>query len=356
MAGCSLLPAFPTILDTNKTTQTTTEQTTPVVTLSTPPPLPTTNASSSIPKTTDSGGSTERHFAWTYEEREWTWDLDIPTALYEYFKQLPRAQTSNYSVYVTHPEDDVYIDNLATKIREGASQAGLGEYQTVELAAAFVQSLPYATDDFSTGQDEYPRFPIETLVDNGGDCEDTSILMASILHSLGYGVILLVFNPPDDIGHVAVGVAGGEGTYGTYWEYQGRKYYYLETTGEGWLLGKIPEKYTNASAHIYDMVPVPILTHDWHSTSVWSNLTLNVVVRNQGSAAATGVYIYAGFDAGDNQSWNPERSDLFDLEAGQETTITLNLHIPSDKHTRIIVQIVDDGYAVDDSYSGWFDS
>jgi queuine/archaeosine tRNA-ribosyltransferase len=83
---------------------------------------------------------------------------------------------------------------------------------------------------------------------------------------------------------------------------------------------------------------------------------VSVIVRNQGSAAASGVYVYAGFDAGDNLLWNPEKSMQFDLEVGQEVTVTLNLTVPSGKHTRLIVQIVDDGVSVDDSCSEWFDS
>jgi hypothetical protein len=358
LAGCSLLPKFPTVITSNATTQPTPEPTSPAVISSTPSlsPSPTTNAPIAVPKATDSTDVTEKHFTWEYADREWTWDLGIPIALYDYFRQLPRTPTSNYSVYVTHSLDDVYIDKLTAKIREVAVQAGFSEYETVELAASFVQSLPY-TYDISTGLDEYPRYPIETLVDGGGDCEDTSILMASILRSLGYGVILLIFEPTADIsGHVAVGVAGGEGVYGTYWEYKGRKYYYLETTGDGWLLGETPEQYTSAVANIYDMIPVPILTHDWNSTGVGSNLNVSVVVRNQGSATATGIYVYAGFDAGDSQVWNPQQSQLFDLEVGQEATITLSLVVPSGKHTRLIVQIVDDGIAVDDSQSEWFDS
>ena len=357
ITSCSLIPEFPIIMTPSTTVQPGPEPS-PNVTSNTPLPSPSppTNDPIAIPKATDSADVTDKHFTWEYANKEWTWDLGIPTALYDYFRQLPRSQTSNYSVYVTHPDDDVYIDKLTAKIREVAVQAGFSEYQTVELAASFVQSLPY-TEDISTGQDEYPRYPIETLVDDGGDCEDTSILMASMLRSLGYGVILLIFEPRADIsGHVAVGVAGGEGIYGTYWEYKERKYYYLETTGDGWLLGEIPDSYKAAVAHIYDMVPVPILTHEWTSTGVGSNLDVKVVVRNHGSATATDVYVYTGFDAGDNQVWNPQQSHLFDLEVGQEATISLNLVVPSGKHTRLIVQIVYGGVAVDDSQSEWFDS
>ena len=64
---------------------------------------------------------------------------------------------------------------------------------------SFAQNLPYTADDVTTGFDEYPRFPYETLYDNGGDCEDTSILVSAMLRELRYGVALLHFP-----GHMAV--------------------------------------------------------------------------------------------------------------------------------------------------------
>lgn len=292
-----------------------------------------------------------RDYAWDYGGRRWTWQLQLPQALYDYYKGLPRPPTSNYSVYVTHPLDDAYLGQLVTKIQEAARQESYSEFETVGFAASFVQSLPYVSDNVSTAYDEYPRYPIETLVDNGGDCEDTSILMASLIKEMGYGVVLLRLP-----GHVAVGVAGGEGVYGTYWEYEGRKYYYLETTGTGWGIGEIPEEYRTQSASVYEMKPVPILTHTWTSTGRAGFVDLQVMVSNLGSAAAQGVYVFAGFDAGDNQMWNPEQSPLFQVGVDEKVTVTMSLRVPYGEHTRVVVQIVYNGYAVDESHSMWFDT
>jgi len=53
-------------------------------------------------------------------------------------------------------------------------------YQTtIENALAFVQkSVSYQLDPAGS---EYPRYPVETLVDGVGDCEDSAILYASIV-------------------------------------------------------------------------------------------------------------------------------------------------------------------------------
>jgi predicted nucleic acid-binding Zn ribbon protein len=299
-----------------------------------------------------------RTYQWTYGGKQWTWELQLPQALYDYYRGLPRYPTakSDYSVYVSHPLDNQYINMLVSKIRQVAQQEGFSQYQTVSFTAAFVQSLPYTSDLVTTGYDEYPRYPIETLVDNGGDCEDTAILMASLLSAMDYGVVLLVFLGPGVPAHCAVGVLGGEGIYGTYWEHNGGKYYYLETTNTGWEIGQVPQEYRNAQAYVYDILPVPILTHSWTSKSSGTSINLEVTVSNLGSAVAQGVYVYAGFDAGNNQCWNAQKSPSFQIGVDEKVTASISLRVPSGKHTRLIVQVVYGGYAVDQSYSEWFDT
>jgi hypothetical protein len=292
-----------------------------------------------------------RSYKWSYAGKEWTWGLQVPQALYDYFRELPRSPTPNYSIYVTHPLNNPYLNNLAVSLKDAGSKQGYSDLQIIEFAASFVQSLPYVTDNVSTGYDEYPRYPVETLVDNGGDCEDTSILMASVINGLGYGVVLLRLPQ-----HMAVGVLGGEGVTGTSWEYQGGEYFYLETTGDNWRIGEIPDEYKNASAKIYPMKPVPILTHTWTSTWKDGYVELLIEVSNLGSAVADGVYVFAGFDAGDNKVWNSEQSPLFQVGIDGKVTVTMSLKVPYDKHTRVLVQVVYNGYSVDDSYSEWFDT
>jgi len=82
-----------------------------------------------------------------------------------------------------------------------------------------------------------------------------------------------------------------------------------------------------------------------------------VQVTNLGTAAALDIYILAGYDAGNGQIWNAEQREPFDLAAGYQIDITLNLRFPpSDIHTRVVVQVVMGGYSVSTSYSQWFDT
>lgn len=292
-----------------------------------------------------------RRYTWDYDGRQWSIELQIAEGLYSFYKEIPRPPTTNYSVYVTHPLDDAEIGSLADEFRDAARQRRFSAAEQVALAAAFVQSLPYTEDTVTTTYDEYPRYPVETLIDNGGDCEDTSILLAAILDSLGYDVVLIIF--PDQ--HAAVGVAV-DGVAGTYYEQAGTKYFYLETTDTGWGIGQVPDDVQGLTAHIFNMEPVPILTHEWDGTVTGEVVELEVMVSNLGSGVASGIYILAGFDAGSGQLWNAGESEPFTLGLDESVSVEMNLRAPRGERTRIVVQVVYNGSAVDESYSEWFDT
>ncbi len=190
-------------------------------------------------------------FEWSYDGSDWTWSLDIPRSLYEVYRSVPvstrlRYQSSGYG-FLTTTNDD-YLQMVAEKLQEASSKKGYESYDEVSFVLAFIQSLPYTSDSVTSGHDEYPRFPLETLVDNGGDCEDTAILFATLTLIMGYGTVYI--NPPE---HYAVGILGEEGLPGYYFTYKDKRYYYCETTGDGWAIGDIPSEYQDAKATIYEI-------------------------------------------------------------------------------------------------------
>jgi len=316
----------------------------PAATAVPPPVVQVPESPASVP----AGDSITRSYRWQFNG-EWNWEIVIPRALYEDYRRLPRPRTRNYSIYATHPLDDVYIGGLVDSIREAALEAGYSDDQTVEFAAAFVQSLPYTVDSVTTSFDEYPRYPIETLVDNGGDCEDTSILLAAIVDKLGYGVALIM--PP---AHVAVGIAGEESMPGRYWEYDGTKYFYLETTGQGFQIGEVPSVYSKATAHVYPIRPVAILMHDWVAKWSGNQLAVKITVQNGGTAITNRASVLAGFES-DGLIYNQEDSGLFSVAAGTDTIVNLKVNVPRDRHMRLLVQILNHGEVVDQSYGDWID-
>ena len=188
-----------------------------------------------------------RSFSWNYGGNTWAWNLSIPVALYDAYAQVPdsvRTQVplSGFGYFTT--TEDSYLQSLALKMNETANQQGYSAVQTVNFALAFVQSIPYQTDLNSTGYQNYPRFPVEFLIDNVGDCKSHSVLFASLTLLLGYDAVFI--NPPD---HLAVGVLG-DNLGGTYWTYNDQNYYYCETTGEGFTVGQLPDQFSGVGAYV----------------------------------------------------------------------------------------------------------
>ncbi len=50
--------------------------------------------------------------------------------------------------------------------------------------------------------------------------------------------------------HMAVGVKGEESIQGSYYEVDGIRYYYVETTSTGWGIGDVPDQMKGQSARI----------------------------------------------------------------------------------------------------------
>ena len=198
-------------------------------------------------------GYYNKSFAWDYNGKHWTWNLTIPQDLYNAYKAVPVSTRTadgpgGYGFCTT--TKDFYIQSLAKELNDTTNRLGYTSFDKVSFVLAFVQSLPYTSDSVTTGRDEYPRFPIETLVDDGGDCEDTSILFATLTLVMGYGTLYI--NPPN---HYAVGILGNnlKGTYWTYPDGSNKTYYYCETTGDGFKIGQLPDAFQGQSAYIYSI-------------------------------------------------------------------------------------------------------
>lgn len=189
-----------------------------------------------------------REYKWVFKNTEWRWRIIYPNILYEYYQNQPRRISMNYAIYVTDPYDNEIISKIVNSTKDIAKQNGFNEWDTVHFIASFVQSLPYTYDNITTPFDEYPRYAIETLVDNGGDCEDTSILVATLLKEFGYKV-KLIYLP----GHMAVGIKCDESVGAHYKDSYGNNYCYLETTSEGFEIGDIPDEYLYTEAIIVDI-------------------------------------------------------------------------------------------------------
>jgi hypothetical protein len=223
-----------------------------------------------------------RDFAWQYQGRTFTWHIEAPSDLLDWDRDVNQLTEKYYSgqyaqgtllesepeqitklvqadsaqeggdltPWVDEGDNSQWSGYLANRLARCASSNGFDYFHTAEFIQSFVGgAIPYQLTDV-------PELPGQTMIDNG-DCKDKSVLLAAILKSLFYKVVLLEFAPGsgETAGHMAVGVAIGDsqtpqGTALSYFRSGGLKYYFAETTAPGWTLGAASEK---EPAQVYDV-------------------------------------------------------------------------------------------------------
>lgn len=166
------------------------------------------------------------------------------------YRQIPRTHTIEfYKNYIYDEYNSVLVKTIADYFRALQAQYGYSERQIIDEMIHFVQcNIQYQRDIEGVGVADFEKYPIETLYEGRGDCEDTAILLASLLRQLGYASSLIFYDT-----HAAVGLACAEGTPGVYYNYNGRRYYYIETTAMGWVLGLMPDSYRTKNAQILEL-------------------------------------------------------------------------------------------------------
>ena len=182
----------------------------------------------------------DKTFIWQYQYKSFEYNVQLSSDTYYDFKGKDHSIVTynDFARFVT-PEQQ-YIVDIANDLEIKAATNGYNDVETVNFVLSFVQNIDYQFDNVSTGSDEYPRYPIEMLFEEVGDCEDSSALFASLMEAMGYDVILLLMAGDENYGgHAAVGVAVAGGS-GTHYEKDSTDYYYCETTATGWELGKYP--------------------------------------------------------------------------------------------------------------------
>jgi PKD repeat protein len=182
---------------------------------------------------------------------EWTWggedralDVALPWNLYQTYRgrlRIPYVDNYDYGVFVEDSLDDPTLADLADLLSEGAGEGGLA---FAEFALAFVQGgIAYKADPSDV---EWPLYPLETLVDREGDCEDTAILYVSLLKARGTGCRLAFVDTDDDglpdhvLALVAVAGLFVERPGVTLFELDGTQYAVAETASGAIELGVDP--------------------------------------------------------------------------------------------------------------------
>jgi len=153
--------------------------------------------------------------------------ISVPPSLYDYYRSkrccLSTIKRSDPLSFVT-PE---VIRPIAESIRSIINS----DEEFANAILTLVHQIPYIKSDL--------KYPVETLVENSGDCDVLAVLAASIMKAGGLDVVLFHYegiNPP----HMNIGVhLPNTPIYHTwgitpkFYEYDGRKYWIAECVPSG---------------------------------------------------------------------------------------------------------------------------
>jgi PKD repeat protein len=126
-------------------------------------------------------GYTLRTFQWERDGEPRVWDMLIPYDLYQAYKGRLRNSPyiDKYGDFVADSQDDPTLQDYAQELWNRANQ---DDDEFIHEALAFVQgAIRYQADPPMT---DHPLYPLETLADGVGDCEDTAILFVSLLQAM----------------------------------------------------------------------------------------------------------------------------------------------------------------------------
>lgn len=170
-------------------------------------------------------------------------NVAISQSLYEYYRDRSHTLNPNtdYAKFVTPYALKPVADNLwsiYTDDEDFANGALMIVHQII-----YQETLP-------------AKYPIETMVENKGDCDLFSYIAASVMRAGGLDVVLLYYEKE---AHMNVGVnlshpPHDARTQTCYITYEGNRYYTAECTGgrweTGWRVGECPDDLRGASAQV----------------------------------------------------------------------------------------------------------
>ncbi|PKL64388.1 MAG: hypothetical protein CVV32_08650 [Methanomicrobiales archaeon HGW-Methanomicrobiales-3] len=177
--------------------------------------------------------------SYLFQEGMVTISVSVNSSVYEGAKSADKSVTiignitesdwiaDSYRAMVDDPAQESLYQDLLFGFRKIRIEKDLDSDEYLELIAVYVQSLQY-----ETFEENPAKFPVETVVDRAGDCDDKSLLLAGLLSREGYSVALLSFGPEN---HMALGIGSDD------CQYRHTNYTFLETTNVSYV-GVVTEK------------------------------------------------------------------------------------------------------------------
>lgn len=136
-----------------------------------------------------------------------------------------------------YEHDESNFDSVAMAFLQITDELNLNNEETLRFIVSFVQSIPYRLPGGNV--DIYP--PTLELALGFGDCDSSAILAYTLLNKMGFEVLILA---SEEYRHAALGVSLPAAS-GFSFPLDGKDYYFVELTSEGYSIGQIQPQMTN---------------------------------------------------------------------------------------------------------------
>jgi hypothetical protein len=184
----------------------------------------------------------ERQFLLAKDDATYRLTLSITHSLYEHYQQKDHQLTLDaFAEFVT----PYSLSLVAADIRSIFPD----EEEFVNAVLTFIRQIPYQPV-------EEGRYPVETIVDNFGDCDLFSFTAASLLTAQNMDVVLFYYEAES---HMNIGVNLSTPPEDaripvSYVSYGGVRYYVAECTGDdwqnSWRVGELPSELEGADVNV----------------------------------------------------------------------------------------------------------
>lgn len=204
--------------------------------------------------------------------------------------QISLSVTHQLYEYYLQKDHQLTLDDFASFVTPYAfAQVAIEVTSLFEEEEDFVNAILMICHQIEYQVTDEPKYPVETIIDNRGDCDLLSYVAASIILAHDVDVILLYYeheshmnigvnlpDPPQDVRSTA-----------SYIEYNGSRYYVAECTGDdwqnGWRVGECPPELEQASVAVIALEDCELIAPGQVSASLGaltpSTLTVEVSPR-----------------------------------------------------------------------------
>lgn len=152
---------------------------------------------------------------------DWIWEIPVADYLNCKKRKKPLSDGRNYERFVT--PDDPHVESILESLIEHVPHPQQSSKNIAQIIIDFTQHFPYQEKEGS-----FVKYPLETLCEFGGNCEDMSVLAVSLLTAANINSCFLLW---DD--HVAIGIdvpAKGE-----YFYFKEREFYLANPVGSDFI-------------------------------------------------------------------------------------------------------------------------